>query len=159
MTDSKDRIREMLRGKLESSQSSMRNPRYFASDLELDLATELVLKRYEQISKLSTKLGGSTNDAISYIRERAARGKIVDFPQNSVPFSSLVSQSASIGLCPLPNRVDCLSALLTRYPEIQPESNLSHSEVFSEPISVTRNEPPNNVEDICRIKRLKIKYH
>jgi hypothetical protein len=159
MTDLRNKIRDKLLEKLNSAKSKQGEPLRFESDQELEQAVDIILKRFEQISILGSKIGGSTQEADSYLRERSAKGKMRNFPQNNVPFASLVSQTTSLGLCPLPNRVDCLTALITRYPEIQPEGDLSLSEVFSEPLSVRWNEPPSNPEATCKVKRLKIKYH
>ena len=157
MVDQRQKIRECLQEKLVSKQSGRRNPRRFATDKDLDIAVEAVLKRMEQISTLSSKLG-SPAGAISYLRERANRQKLRVFSQNYVPFSSMVFQTTSLGLCPLPNRLDCLTALSTKYPNVVSESNLTITEVFSERVMANWREQEEIPEGSIAVKRCKIKY-
>lgn len=150
MVELREKIRKSLRGRFSEQM------REFASENAFELAVEGVYRRAVQLEKLSSKLG-SVEKAQNYLRQTAERRRDRVFPQNDVPLNSLVYQSGSNGLCPLPSRMDCLTGLCTRYPETEPASDLCMEEVLSEPIAVDWSSVPADATSSVSLRRLKLK--
>lgn len=143
MSEVEARIREILSESLLRKQEGSSRFRKFASDSDFELAVSLIRKRYESLVKMSKELsryedlsGVSVDQVIAYVSERKSRRLQRNFPQNEVPLSSFIPPSSVTGLCPLPSRVDCLTAPCTIHPEYVSESDLSFFEVQKEEVAL-----------------------
>ena len=151
-------IEEMLLRKLRDGHDGESSNRGFLAGEELALAIRIISARVRTVAEKAERVQ-SVALAIESSAPVKAIKTVSDFPQNSVKLTALVSPSGNNGLCALPSRVDCLSGGGSTYPEIQLESDLSNSAVYSEPVDVsidTLTSPPDTYEQIC-VKRMRIK--
>lgn len=149
MSDVDARIREAITELLLEKQKDSRRFKKFASETDLDLAVFLIRKRFENLVAMGKHLSrkeelsaASVDRLIAFVSEKRSKGiqENMNYPQNDIGLSSFIPPLSASGLCPLPSRVDCLTAPCTVYPGHVPESDLSLSELPVEEIDVKVNE-------------------
>jgi hypothetical protein len=158
MVESRARVKEALLSKLKIHQKAGKSIRTFDSESDIEAAVDLVLSRFEELMQLKSR-SGSLGSVMEYKKVSRDRRQSMTFPQNQIPLQSLVLPSSRSGLCPLPPREDCLSAMGTIYPERRLEDDLTIENVHQEPALVPRLEHSATSihRDLINVKRMKFK--
>jgi hypothetical protein len=158
MSDVDEEIRRVLLKKFGEKQVGAYGHTRFLAGEELEYAVAIIREKVNRIRTQAERLN-SVDLAIELNAPRKPIRTTTDFPQNGVRLTSLVAPSTGSGLCPLPNRVDCLTGAGATYPEVQLESDLANSVIYTEPVNVALDEEVStqSAGEKVLVKRMRIK--